>query len=67
VLKADKAAMEARCALLFEALRLNTNVDMAVFCQLGRPLPTHRHEFLSQHALSVLFVLQIRLVGGTVF
>jgi len=31
-----------------------------------RSLP-HGCELLSQHALSVLFVLQIRLVGGTAF
>ena len=51
----ERAAAEAR------------DVDMAVFCQVSRPLPPHRCEFLSQHALSVLFVLQIRLVGGTAF
>jgi hypothetical protein len=40
---------------------------MAVFCQVGRPLPPHRHEFLSQHALSVRSVLQVHRVGGTAF
>ena len=42
-------------------------VDMAVSCQTRRPLLPHRHEFSSQHALSVLFGLQVRLVGGTAF
>ncbi len=26
--------------------RSTLNVDMAVFCQVGRPVPPHRHEFL---------------------
>jgi len=48
--------------------RLKPGVDMAVFCQLDRPLPASPIvSSLSEHALSVLFVLQVRLVGGTAF
>jgi hypothetical protein len=45
-----------------------TNVDMAVFCQMSRSVPPQRlREFSYEHALSVLFVLQVRLVGDTAF
>jgi hypothetical protein len=47
---------------------VNANVDMAVFCQVGTPVPPHpHHEFLSVPALSGLSVLQVRLAGGTAF
>jgi len=43
-------------------------VDMAVFCQMSKPVPPQRlREFSYEHALSVLFVLQVRLVGDTAF
>ena len=43
-------------------------VDMAVFCQVSRPLPPHhRHECSCEPALSGLVVLQVRLVGDTAF
>jgi hypothetical protein len=43
------------------------NVDMAVFCQVGRPLPASLivSSFLSP--FFGLFVLQIHLVGGIAF
>ena len=43
-------------------------VDMAVFCQAGQITPASSFvSSFSQPALSVLFVLQVRLVGGTAF
>ena len=48
--------------------RLKSVVDMAVFCQVSRPVPPHRHhEVLSVPGLSGLFVRQVRLVGDTAF
>jgi hypothetical protein len=44
------------------------DIDMAVFCQVSKAVPPHRHhEFFSVPALSGLFVLQVRLVGDTAF
>ena len=63
----DLAFVRGKYARTPHATRVSADVDMAVSCQMSRPLPPHRHEFSSQHALSVLSGLQVRLVGGTAF